>query len=130
LVKLKITKENIFLIDACGALVSVVFLGIIYFLEQYFGMPKNILMIKICLAASFCVYSATNYFASPVKWPIYLKIIALLNVGYCAFAIYQMYQNSASLSLYGYAYFISEICIVIALAMYELKMANSNKTAS
>ena len=83
----KLKGNNIFLIDALGAAISVIFLFLLYSFEDFFGMPKSVIKIFIFIATIFFVYSTTIYFIRPINWKFYLKIIAALNICYCLFTI-------------------------------------------
>jgi hypothetical protein len=115
--------HNLFLIDAIGAFISAVFLFILYIFQEFIGLPKNVLVSFICIAVVFSIYSVSIYFTKPVHWPLYLKIIATLNMGYCLFTLYQMVKNSDSLTLYGYLYFLPEMILISGLSIYEFKNA-------
>jgi hypothetical protein len=112
--------HNIFLLDALGALSSIAFLFLLYAFDEFFGMPKSVIKIFICIAAVFFVYSSITYMVKPANWRFYLRIIAVLNICYCLFTAYHMLQNSSKLTLYGYLYFVGEVLIILLLAIYEL----------
>jgi len=57
----KLVGKKIFLIDAVGAVVSVLFLLFLYSFEELFGMPKSVLCIFISIAIAFSIYSTTIY---------------------------------------------------------------------
>jgi phosphatidylserine synthase len=121
----KIQPKQLFLIDGLGALVSAIMLGIVLVMfESHFGMPKNILYWLAGLAAVFAVYSLTNYFRFGENWRLFLRIIAIVNLLYCALTAVLVVQHVQELSILGIAYFIGEMIIVITLAMIELKKAN------
>jgi hypothetical protein len=124
--KFMLTKYNsskIFLLDAAGAFVSIILLSILYIFEEYFGMPEKIISVFIGIASVFLFYSAIIYLVSPLRWRIYLKIIATLNICYCLFTIYHVFLYFKNLTLYGQLYFVGEVLVIILLSIYELKMA-------
>lgn len=123
----KLKKQKIFLIDAIGAVASILFLFCLYSFEEFFGMPKSVLSIFICIAIVFSIYSATIYFTNPLNWKFYLKIIASLNISYCLFTIYHIYMNFENLTSFGYIYFIAEILIISILSGCELKLTRKAK---
>ena len=108
----KLTGQKIFLLDAIGAFVSIVFLILVYSFNDFFGMPKSVTKTFICIATAFFIYSTTVFLIKPVKWQFYLKIIASLNICYCLFTIYHVIQNLDILTLYGLTYFIAEILVI------------------
>ncbi len=119
----KYNDSKIFQLDAFGAFVSIILLSILFVFEEYFGMPKKILSIFIGIASMFFIYSAIIHFVKPLRWSTYLKIIAILNIFYCAFTIYHVYLHFENLTLYGQLYFAGEVLVIILLSIYELKMA-------
>lgn len=115
-------RQKIFLIDAVGAVASILFLICLYSFEGFFGMPKSVLSIFIGIAILFSIYSTTIYIANPLNWKVYLTVIACLNISYCIFTVYHIYRNFDTLTSFGYTYFVAEILIVLTLSKYELKL--------
>ena len=124
----KISGHKIFLLDAVGAFVSVIFLSLLYSFNEFFGMPKSVIKIFLGIATAYFVYSTTTYFIKPINWQFCLKIIAALNISYCLFIFYHLLQNLDNLTLYGYYYFIAEILVILILSTYELKNARKTRT--
>lgn len=116
-------QSKIFLIDAIGAAISVLFLYLIYRFEHLFGMPQNVVTVFIGIALVFCMYSSTIYLVKPKKWRQFLTIIAVLNISYCLFTTYHVFQNLDTITSLGYVYFIGEIIIILGLATYEFLLA-------
>ncbi len=124
----KISGPKIFLLDAVGAFVSIIFLSLLYSFDDFFGMPKSVIQIFLGIATAFFVYSTTIYFIKPINWQFYLKVIATLNICYCLFTLYHLHQNLDTLTLYGHTYFIAEILVILILSTYELKNARKTTT--
>lgn len=124
----KISGQRIFLLDALGAFVSIIFLSFLYSFDDFFGMPKSVIRIFLGIATGFFVYSTTAYIIKPTKWQFYLKIIASLNISYCLFTFYHILQNLDTLTLYGHTYFSAEILVILILSTYELKNARKTRT--
>jgi hypothetical protein len=119
---------KLFLIDATGAVFSVLFLSLLYSSDEFFGMPKSVIKIFILIATTFFVYSSTTYFVRPANWKFYLKIMATLNISYCLFTGYQILQNLDNLTLYGYIYFVAEILVILILSTYEINNVRRTTT--
>ena len=119
----KYNSSKIFLLDASGAFVSIILLFFLYIFEEYFGMPRNILAVFIGIASVLFLYSVIIYLINPLRWTFYLKIIALLNLGYCLFTLYHVFQCFETLTLCGQFYFVGEVLVIIFLAIYELRTA-------
>ncbi len=124
----KINGYKMFLLDAIGAFVSVIFLSFLYSFDDFFGMPKSVIKIFLGIATAFFVFSTTTYFMKKINWQFHLKIIAVLNISYCLFTFYHILQNLDTLTLYGHAYFIAEILVILILSTYELKNARKTTT--
>ena len=124
----KISGLKIFLLDAVGAFVSIIFLSLLYSFDEFFGMPKSVIKIFLGIATAIFVYSITTYFIKPINWQFYLKIITALNICYCLFTIYHILQNLDTLTLHGHTYFIAEILVILILSTYELKNARRTTT--
>lgn len=127
---LKANPKVIFLIDGMGALVtSLSLFGIEFWLQEYFGMPKNVLYILSSVVAFYAVYSFSCYFflfdklgKTNKNWQSFLKVIIFANVMYCVampFLLVEFYQNLTTL---GFFYFIFEIIIILTLVVFELKV--------
>lgn len=116
-------RQNIFLIDGLGAMLSTVCLGVLTHFEKTFGMPKNNLYVFIIISFLFSIYSFTCYFLAVSNWRMYLKIIAVLNLLYCVITAFSVINNINSLTTIGYIYFMLELIIVVILAFYEIKLS-------
>lgn len=117
-------SKVIFLIDAIGAIVSILFLGLLYLFEAHFGMPKNILLYFIGIAFVLFLFSSIIYKTNPINWRFYLKSLSILNVSYCLFTIFHVFHHLSLLTIYGCIYFITEVLIIIALSTYEFIYSN------
>jgi hypothetical protein len=115
--------QKIFLLDASGAFVSIILLFFLYIFEEYFGMPRNIIAVFIGIASVLFLYSVIIYRIKPLRWTMYLTIIALLNIGYCLFTLYHVFHYFETLTPYGQFYFIGEVLVIISLSIYELRIA-------
>lgn len=86
-------------------------------------MPAEVLRSFIYLAILFSIYSITCYLMHPKNWKRYLAIIAVANFAYSIYTVYQVIRYRDELTMLGYVYFIVEIIIILALSLYELKLA-------
>lgn len=117
----RIRKYNFFALDAIGASMSAFYLFLIYTFDKYFGMPKKIVGIFICIAIILCLYSTIMYLTKPAKWTFHLRNIAILNYSYCLYTLYHFICKIENLTVFGSIYFILEIILIIVLATYELR---------
>ncbi len=121
----KITPRNLFLVDSLGALVSAILLGIVLVqLEKVIGMPRQTLFVLAGLALVFFVFSLSNYIFFGKNWRTFLRIIAIVNILYCCITMYLVFFQH-QLTTLGVIYFLGEVIIIVALAIFELKVANT-----
>lgn len=118
--------KNIFLLDSLGALLTTFLL---YFVlrnfNAFFGLSKDVFELLSILALIFFVYSISCYFFVKRNWKSYLKIICTANILYCILTfgiILYYYQN---ISIFGIAYFLAEILVIIGLVFLEIKIIKS-----
>ena len=113
--------KKLFLIDCLGALLSAFLLGVVLMnFESTFGMPRKELYFLSIIAFLLATYSFMCYFFIKRNWKFYLKIIAFANLLYCFLTIGLMLYFCKELTNYGFIYFVSEVIIVITLAIIEL----------
>lgn len=118
--------KQLFLIDGIGALVSALFLGVVFVqLESAIGMPKNILYGLALAPCFFAMYSFGCYFFVKSSRSPYLKFIAICNLLYCCTTIWLVYGNYENLTSLGLFYFIVELIVILILVGIEIRSANS-----
>lgn len=121
-----ISFQNIFLIDALGALTTTILLSqVLARFESVFGMPREILYLLALIAALFAIYSFWCHWRTKVNRIPYLKGIALANTLYCILTLGLVIHLHHSLTWLGTAYFIGEIIIVMGLVLVEIKLSYS-----
>ncbi len=125
-----LTPRNIFLIDAIGAAISTLLLGLVLpYLVTFIGMPSIVLYIFALIAFLFSIYSFFCFKLNPKNCRPYLIAIGIANLLYCLFTLLMVIFFYSSLSILGISYFILEIIIIVLLASFELRTAlSSNKT--
>lgn len=119
----KKNPKRIFVIDACGAVVSATSLGIIMPLFQdSFGMPLPILQILALVAVVFAIYSFSCYFISVQNWKLFLKIIMIANALYCLLTAGLAGFFYPFLTLLGIIYFVLEILVICFVIWVEKRV--------
>lgn len=113
--------HTIFLTDAVGAAVSMTGLFFLYSFDDFFGMPKTVVRNFMVIAGVLILYALTIYLIKPRKWKLYLTGLAVMNILYCLYTLFQLVENTGTLTLYGYAYLLIEVAVIISLAIVELK---------
>ncbi|WP_291724215.1 hypothetical protein [Bernardetia sp.] len=132
--KVRSNPKVIFLMDGAGALVtSLSLFGIGFLLQEYFGMPKNILFILASVVIFYAVYSLSCSFflfdetGKPKrKWQSFLKVIIAGNILYCVVMSFLLMTHYDTLTVLGIAYFTFEIIIILSLVLFEIKIISSN----
>ncbi|MEQ9468226.1 MAG: hypothetical protein RLN88_12485 [Ekhidna sp.] len=114
--------KTLFLIDAIGAMLSAVLLGIVLVqFQPMIGLPVHILRILAGIAALFMIYSFSCFMVNPTNAAVKLRTIAIANLLYCVITLVLMILFFDELTLYGLAYFIIEIMVIVFLAKHEFK---------
>ena len=120
------SPKRLFLIDGIGALLSAFLLGFVLVqFERIFGIPRSTLYFLAFIPCLFAVYDFYCYRIIKRNIGFYLRVIAFLNLLYCAVSIGFMIYHFQTITVFGWAYIILEILIVISLVMLELKTAES-----
>lgn len=115
--------KKVFLIDASGALISLFsFWCIVYPLENYFTISSSVLLLLSVIAFTLFLYSFSCYMWIKQNWKPYLKTIIILNSLYILFSIGLIFYHFKKGSLFGIAYFILEIVVILAVLFVEIKV--------
>lgn len=122
-------KQNkLFIIDSLGAMLTAFFLFVIMRqFDEYFGMPKTVLTYLSIIATCYCIYSITCFLFLKRRWTLYIKIIGIANLLYCALTIGLLIKYYHLLTTIGKTYFLIEIVIICRLSYIELKVTTRNK---
>ena len=122
----QLSHRKFFLLDAFGALLSALLLGgLLASFPTTFGMPPKTLYLLAGIACLFSIYSLLNYFSRREGWQPFLRAIAIANLLYCALTLSLVIYFYPQLTVWGIAYFVGEMILVIFLAIQEWKKANS-----
>jgi len=117
--------KQFFLIDCLGAITSTFLLGFVLVqFESFFGMPADTLYVLAGIAACFAVYSGLGYLVTGMQRPVFLRLIAIVNLLYCLLTLSLVYVHREVITTWGVAYFVGEVAIVVFLAMREWKGAS------
>jgi len=120
----KVNPQQLFLIDALGAVLSALLLGLVLpLVETFIGVPSQVLYYLAAAALCFAVYSFSCYFLFPKNWSVFMRGIAVINLAYCCVTLGFVIFLHQQITLLGLLYFIGEIIIIVTLAILELKTA-------
>lgn len=110
---------DILKIDAVGACVSAIMLGLVLpRLHDLFGIPLEMLYFLAAHPVFFVLLDILFISRKRLQVPG-LKVIALLNAMFCAASLALMLAHLSSIKLLGIAYLIGEICLVLCIAWVE-----------
>ncbi len=121
------TPHRIFLIDGIGALLSIMAALTATQFEHYLGIPSSVLLPLTIVGSCFALFSFTCYFKKVKNWRLFLKNLAIFNLLYCILIAGIIYYFFAKMSVLGVLFFVSEISIIVVLAIFELKIASQLK---
>jgi len=122
--KLALSPRQLFLADGLGAALSAtMLLAVLVQFEVFFGLSESVARKLAILPCVFAVYSLCCYLLAPRRAGIFLRLIAALNLLYCALTLLLTVYLYDTLTAYGVAYFLSEKLVIVPLAIVELNVA-------
>ena len=114
-----------FLWDGVGALVTATSVGLLLpLVQERIGLPLPVLRGLGAAAVGFAAFSFSR-FAQDRPAPGALRIIAALNLSYCVVTLGLLVAFASELRPLGWAYFLGEIALVVAISAYELRLAGA-----
>ena len=117
--------KKLFLMDALGAMISAVLLGIVLVkLEDVFGIPRKTLYFLAGLPILFTVYDLICLTKDKSNVGPFLKVIGIVNIVYCCISIGTTVYHFKTITIFGYLYIIIEVIITFSLALFEYKIGN------
>jgi hypothetical protein len=119
---------KVFLLDGIGALATaLLLLALVAPLEGFFKMPANIVYKLAIFAAAFASYSLCCWYVNPKQWKIYLAIVASANLLYCLLTLALVLYHWHTISVWGIAYFLGEMMVIVLLVAIETRILHSTK---
>ena len=116
--------QRLFLLDGFGALISAFMLGVVLMrLESIFGIPRRTIYVLAFLPCIFALFDAFAYLRVKENIAQFLKAIAYPNLMYCGLSIALAFYHFKTITLFGWAYIIGEILIILFIVNLELKTA-------
>lgn len=113
--------KRLFLLDGIGALITATLLIVLLSnFESTFGVPPTLLNALAGIAIVFGIYSLTCYFKLRDHWQPFLRAIAIGNLSYCVLTVFLLVVFGHEITVFGVAYFLAEILIILLLAASEL----------
>lgn len=115
----------LFLIDGSGALLTAFLLFVVLSnFSEYVGMPQLVLDCLSIIAFSFSIYSFACYLFLKNRWPVFINIIAIANLLYCAATLFLLFAYYQQLTVLAVLYFSLEIGVIIVLCSLEFRVAS------
>lgn len=116
--------QNLFLLDASGAVFSALLLFFILKpLSTYFGMPETQINPLAIIAIFLSLYSFSCFLFLKRKYKLFLTLLAVLNALYCILTLALVILSHQDIQFIGILYFAGEIGIILFLVVLELKTA-------
>lgn len=120
--------KKMFLLDAIGALVSILLLGLILpYFQEFHGMPLRVLYLLALIPVGYAVYSFYCFFCLKEHHAKYLRGIAYANLCYCFLTMGLMLYFFGELTWLGVVYFVLEMVAIVTLVVIELKVAEKGE---
>ena len=120
-----VNPKKIFLMDALGAAVSAILLGVVLVkLERVFGIPESTLYFLAAFPILFILYDLFCLTKNKNDLGPFLKLIAVVNITYCCLSIGMTIYHLNTITIFGYLYILIEVIITFTLAIFEYKIAN------
>ena len=118
-----IDHKNIFIIDAVGALLSALLLGLVLpALNSWVGMPLPTLYFLAGLPIFFGLYDVACVYFVHHQQAIWIRIILFLNSAYCVLTLGLMYIHYEQLHVLGLVYFIIEQIVLIVMIKIQWRL--------
>ena len=124
-----LTKPKaLFLADGFGAMLSALLLGVVLVkFRNLFGIPEPTLYLLASFPCAFAIYDFFCYSMANEHIGTLLKGIAIANIAYCILSLGLTLFHYETVTVLGWIYILLEICIVMALATFELRVARKTK---
>jgi len=122
--KSTVSPKKLFIVDAVGALLSAFLLGVVLVMyEDIFGIPASTLYVLAILPLFFMAYDIFAFRAEAWRQPKLLRGIAAINSSYCILSLGFAIFHFESVTIFGWAYVVAEILIVLFLAGIQFRVA-------
>lgn len=121
--KLRQHPRRLFFVDAVGAFLTAFFLfAILRPFHEHIGMPPMVLAWLAAIALGFFIYSSTCCLLCNRRFRLFIRIIAIANLLYCAATFGLVLFYFPQMTVLGIGYFLIEIVLVLMLVYMEFKV--------
>lgn len=119
----RFTSTSILLVDGVGAAMTAIGVGLVLpALQPWFGLPAWPLRALGVVGLCFALFSLGRHFSGTAS-PASLRQIAIANLTYCAAGAGLLVSSRNTATLLAYLYIGFEIVVVVALSLWELRLA-------
>lgn len=123
--------NQILLFDGLGAVLTTLFLiFLVPFLDPNWVELTSYYKMLPLISTFLAFNSLLAFFFFKSNWLIYLRFVALANIGYCLFSIFILIFDSNHVSILILTYFSLEILIVLYLVYLELTLISVHKNSN
>lgn len=113
-----------FIIDAIGAALSAIMLGLMLpYYQRFLAIPNGILEILVLPPVLFLLFDLVVLFLKPNQLKPYLFVVALFNAAYVLLSLILLGLHAADIQLFAFLYFAGELLIVGWMAYQEMTCA-------
>ncbi len=118
-------STDLLLVDGVGALMTAIGVGLVLpALDGWFGLPIWALRGLGAVALGFATFSLGRHLTRTAS-AASLRQIAIANLSYCAATACLLWVHRSTVTDLAYAYFGFEIVVVVALSVWELRLART-----
>ena len=119
-----LTPRRWLLLDAAGALLSVLILGLLIpVVRTFFRFPLDMLYVLAVIPAGYIVVDLIGYFVIGGDGRRVLRFVAICNFLYCLVAIGMAINHASTLTVWGWVYVSVEVLVIATLAAVEMRVA-------
>jgi hypothetical protein len=117
--------RKLFGIDAIGAaLTAAMMFFVLPQINAYIGMPLEVYSPLGIIGLIYGLFSIFCYFFVTARWSFYLRTISIANALYIACTVILLIMNIATVTPFGWIYFLGEIGIIATLVWLEWKVSS------
>ena len=115
-------ERRLFLIDAVGALVSALMLGVaLPLMQERIGLPRPVLLVLAAIALLLMAYSLAHTSGVLPARPARLRALIACNIAYGALTTVLLAAFASEVKALGFVYFIAELCVLSAIVWFEIR---------
>lgn len=113
------SPRKLLTLDASGAALSALLLGIVSVFPDWLGLPRFVLIGLVLMACLLVAISTAILVLKKHKERPFLRTIAVLNLSYCLITLAGIGRYSAQMTPLAYVYFTGETGIIMLLICWE-----------